>query len=192
MTDFYPVTHSLESIHMVFKKEWQNLGKLTDHTVRFLKNLPQRMQNNQNVALAVLSSANSVFFLFTYSFTNWLDRRCEHAGHPSDLNDDEKMMKHLILNLIAGSSVLTFNVFLSKVTKYPLTNVSLTLITTALIAAHILLNLISAKNEVITECQAIVSDKEKQPQENLTNDEQDSGKSKVEEGKDKLEETSSE
>lgn len=74
-------------------------------------------QINDLTAVAVFGVANIAFFNLAQSFGNWINWRIE--AHPRELNDDQILVKNILVNVIKGGSILSLNLILSQAIGYP-------------------------------------------------------------------------
>ncbi len=191
MTGIYSVTHPLaETVTDVLKRGFKAAGDLTGRAVTIVQSLPHQMQANRNVAIGAFATANTICFVITHKFSNWLDRNIEEE---QDLDADQRMFKNILLSAIIGSTTFGFNVAISRATNYPISHSIKVAIALASIGAHFLFNRATAeeieinKDDFIEEKEVnskkkINKSKEEEVEEELVDD-----KKKAEDAQKKLE-----
>lgn len=125
------------------------VSDLTGRTYQILRNLPQEMQNDRNVAIVAFTIANSLFFFtIVNKFANWLHARVNNPAHGPKLEPfQKKIASFLIEGGAVGGTVLGFNVIFSRAFQYPLNDFAKATITIAAIGARSLINWKSSKLE---------------------------------------------
>lgn len=133
------VNNVMDVVSQVVKSGTQHVSQWAQHSIRWIQLIPQKMQQNQYAALAVIATTNALFFIAIRYIVNGLDKRLENQAKP--LSKEQRIMKHILLNgCIMGGSIASINLLLSKLGKYSLNNSYLATIATAAIACRILLN----------------------------------------------------
>lgn len=140
MNHIYPFINNFKTFVSPFLKNGaQQISQWKNHIIRFIQLIPQQMQQNSKIAVAVIATTNMVFFFAMRSITNKIDKRLDNQAKP--LNLAQRTIKHIFLNgIILGGSVFSANLLLSKITQYPLSKSVVAAITTAAILGRILLN----------------------------------------------------
>lgn len=112
----------------ILRQGIQKTGELYGYTLNVIKNIPQRIQN-QDRALVIILLTNHLFFFAMNAMLN----RWENPENPNE-NFSRKMIKHLKINLGIACTTLGLNLFLSYLTRYSLSKQTLALLMTGMVA----------------------------------------------------------
>lgn len=110
-----------------------------NHAVTIISQTPAHMQRSLPVAVGVIGTANTLFFMTMQFLTNRVNHQVEKRIGSST---GKKFFNHIILNGAMGAAVFGFNVELSKTTQYALSPRVILIISAAAVALRILLNLL--------------------------------------------------
>lgn len=139
MNTFSPIQNFNTIINQnIFKPSLQYGNLWKDYIVRVIQNISQHMHQNSNIAIAIILTVNGLTFINTYFIANYLDQRLEKN---KNLNNNQRIFKNILLNeIMMGSFILASNLFITKMTHYPLSRFFLTGITLISITARVILN----------------------------------------------------
>lgn len=147
----------------IFKAGFQRVDEWVGRIVKAIRNIPPQMQANQHVAIGVIATANTLFFLIINSVANRLDRGCFDNQNQPSLT--KRIFKVIVLNgALVGGSTLGMNLLLSKLTKYPLNRTILAAITVSAVIFRTAFGTASQKNK--KDEQPVVAAPSSAPKEN--------------------------
>ena len=162
-----------ESISDTLKNRFRVIGDFCGRSINCLQNLPQRMNDTPNMPIAIIVTTNIVFFTAINAIANVLNTQIEKClKQPSFTN---KIIKNILLDgVVVGGSALAFNYFLSKATNYPLSKLTLTFITVAVIAVRVFVcHYYTAKDKNAQEVKQREVEEIKQPEAELVKNQQE-------------------
>lgn len=135
MTSIYSVGSLAVDVTDFFKEGQEIVGDIAGHVIYFFHNLPQQMQRNRNIAIAVILTTNTLFFYTINKLVNYLDP--DAAVQQAAAKDNARKYKNLLSDAVVSFLQLTFNVGLSKITGFNLNRSWLAGITVAAFALRI-------------------------------------------------------
>ncbi len=116
-----------------FNTSVQFVSKWKERAIQWIINLPE--QNNPHMTLAIFATANLFFFIMINAIANGLDERVNST--PQKLDASEKKFNRLLIDgVFVGISFLSFNVILSRLTRYSLRYSLLAIITITAIVSR--------------------------------------------------------
>jgi uncharacterized membrane protein len=132
----YPLTETLSNI---FKHHVYPVSEWSGRFVKALQNIPQQMQSNPHVAIAVFTITNLALCMLLNLLTNHLHQRIVNC--PKKLNEKEKKFNKILIDgVVVGTVIVLWNITFSKFTQYPLNKWTLAAITVTAVFARILIN----------------------------------------------------
>lgn len=149
MANIYSISQPLvETLMGSSASKFQTIGDFAGRTFQWLKNFPQHMQNHSNVAFVVFTTANVIFFNLINSLATSLEKRVNSS--PQELSTSNRIFNHCLIDeCVVGGSVLSFNLILSNLMRFPLSTPVLIAITiTAMIVRTFFHSKIEKKAEM--------------------------------------------
>jgi hypothetical protein len=154
MTSIYSDTNSLAiSPSNFFKKKLELGGELAGRVYSYIQNFSEHMQNNRNIVIMTIITANIIFFTLINRLANSIDKLMYPIDNLS-VSDQEQLyhkthdqkIRNIFLfdvGFMGGSTLLFNKLVLPKITNYPLSRAVVLAITGTAVVTRIMLRMYS-------------------------------------------------
>lgn len=138
MNPLNPLTSDvLGTASNIFTRSMQTAQEWAGYAIRYLKQTPDMLAKNPTAAIAVIATANTLFFFIMNAAVNRAETR---FADPENKTGERSYKQIIIGESLAAGSVLTFNILLSLATRAQLDHVAYAAITATAVALRLFLN----------------------------------------------------